>query len=121
MCRSGSACATGRWWKTSSIRFTPTPEAHVGAPRKTRDRRAAPTVCVRLAGHVTLAARPDGAIDACFDGVSLGLGTFDAGAAERALALRTGLPLGALAAGRRAIDKDIHRLVRRLAGHGLVE
>jgi SagB-type dehydrogenase family enzyme len=35
--------------------------------------------------------------------------------------LRTGLPLAALAAGRRTVDKDIHRLVRRLAGHGLLE
>jgi SagB-type dehydrogenase family enzyme len=93
----------------------------VGAPRKTRDRRATPTVRARLAGRVTLAARPDGAIEACFDGVSLGLGTFGAGAAKRAQALRTGLPLGALAAVGRTIDKDIHRLVRRLAGHGLLE
>jgi SagB-type dehydrogenase family enzyme len=93
----------------------------VRAPRKTQDRRATPTVCARLAGHVTLAARPDGAIEACFEGGSVGLGTFGAGVAERAPALRSGLPLAALAAGRRAIDKDIHRLVRRLAGHGFLE
>ena len=90
----------------------------MGAPGKKRDRRA--TVCARLGGHVTLAAHPDGTIDACFDGVSVGLGTFGAGAAKRAQALRTGLPLGASAAGGRTID-DIHRLVRRLAGHGLLE
>jgi SagB-type dehydrogenase family enzyme len=88
---------------------------------KKRDRRATPTVCARLAGHVTLAARPDGAIDACFDDVSVGLGKFDAATAKSAPALRLGLPLAALAAGRRAVDKDIHRLVRRLAAHGLVE
>jgi SagB-type dehydrogenase family enzyme len=93
----------------------------VGAPGKKKDRRATPTLRARLAGHVTLAAGPDGAIDACFDGVSVGLGKFGAATAERALALRTGLPLAALAAGRRAVDKDIHRLVRRLAAHGLVE
>jgi SagB-type dehydrogenase family enzyme len=93
----------------------------VGAPGKKRNRRAAPTVCARLAGHVTLAARADGLIDACFDGVSIGLGTFGAAVAERALALRVGLPLDSLAAGRRAVDKDIHRLVRRLAAHGFLE
>jgi len=86
-----------------------------------RDRRATPSVCARLAGHVTLAARPDGSIEAGFDGGSVGLGTFGAGVAERAPALRVGLPLAALAAGRRAIDKDILRLIRRLAGHGLLE
>ncbi|MEA2994512.1 MAG: hypothetical protein QOG74_61, partial [Alphaproteobacteria bacterium] len=89
------------------------------APGKKRD-QATPTVRARLAGHVTLAAHPDGAIDACFDGVSVNLGTFGAATAKRAQALRVGLPLGALAAGGRTID-DIHRLVRRLAGHGLLE
>jgi SagB-type dehydrogenase family enzyme len=93
----------------------------VGAPGKKRDRGATPTVRARLAGHVALAARPDGAIDACFDGVSVGLGKFGAAVAKRAQALRTGLPLGALASGGRTIDKDMHRLVRRLAGHGLLE
>jgi SagB-type dehydrogenase family enzyme len=78
-------------------------------------------VCARLAGHVTLAAGPDGAIDACFDGVSVGLGTYGAAVAKRAQALRSGLPLAALAAGRRAIDKELHRLVRRLAAHGFLE
>ncbi len=93
----------------------------MGAPGKKRDRGAAPAVRARLAGHVALAARPDGAIDACFDGVSVGLGKFGAAVAKRAQALRTGLPLGALASGGRTIDKDMHRLVRRLAGHGLLE
>jgi SagB-type dehydrogenase family enzyme len=64
-------------------------------------------------------AQPDGKIDACFDGVSVGLGTFGAATAKRAQALRTGLPLGG--SGGRAIDKEIDRLVRRLAGHGLLE
>ena len=93
----------------------------MGAPGKKRDRGAAPAVRARLAVHVALAARPDGAIDACFDGVSVGLGKFGAAVAKRAQALRTGLPLGALASGGRTIDKDMHRLVRRLAGHGLLE
>jgi SagB-type dehydrogenase family enzyme len=42
-------------------------------------------------------------------------------AAERAQALRTGLPLHALASSRRGIDKEVDGLVRRLARHGLLE
>ena len=60
-------------------------------------------------------------IIACFDGYSVGLGTFSAGAADRAQDLRIGLPLASFASGRRNIDKEIHLLVRRLARHGLLE
>ena len=49
------------------------------------------------------------------------MGTFSAGAADRAQDLRTGLPLGSFASDGRSIDKEIHLLVRRLAGHGLLE
>ena len=124
MSRSSSDCATGRCRKTSSIRFTPRPEGHPGlrAPGTKRGRRAAPaTLSARLGGHVTLEARADGNIVACFDGHSVGLGKFSAGAADRAQDLRTGLPLGSFASGGRTIDKEIHLLVRRLAGHGLLE
>jgi SagB-type dehydrogenase family enzyme len=48
------------------------------------------------------------------------LGTFGAGAADRAQDLRMGLPLASFASGR-AADRDIDRLVRRLARQGLVE
>ena len=75
----------------------------------------------RLAAHVTLEAQPDGRIVACFDGHSVGLGELSAGAAGRAQALRTGLPLHALASSRRSVDKEVDRLVRRLARHGLLE
>ena len=85
-------------------------------------RRAAPaTVSARLRGHVTLEAHADGEIGACFDGYSVGLGTFSAGAADRAQDLRIGLPLSSFASGGRKIDKEIDLLVRRLAWHGLLE
>jgi len=93
----------------------------VGTSSKTRKRQAPPVVCARLAGHVTLAAGPDGALDACFDGVSVGLGKFGPAAAKRAPALRGGLPLAALASRRSTGDKDMHQLARRLARHGLLE
>jgi SagB-type dehydrogenase family enzyme len=75
----------------------------------------------RLVGHVTLEARPDGNVAACFDGHSVGLGKFSAGAAKRVQDLRTGLLLGSFAPDGGIIDKEIHLLVRRLAGHGLLE
>lgn len=63
----------------------------------------------------------NGTIRACFDGHSVSLGEFSAGAADRAQDLRAGLPLRSFMSGRRGIDKEMHRLVRRLARHGLME
>jgi SagB-type dehydrogenase family enzyme len=94
----------------------------VRAPTATRGRRAGPrTVYARLSAHAALEARGDGHIFARLDGYALDLGAFSAAAAERAQELRIGLPLASFAAGRRAIDQDIDRLVRRLARHGLLE
>src|SRR3954468_7475030 len=123
MFRSSSDCPTGRWRNTSSTRFTPRPEGPgLRAPGTKRGRRAAPaTLAARLVGHVTLEARSDGNIVARFDGHSVGLGTFSAGAAERAHQLRAGLPLAAFTSGRRPVDKEVDLLVRRLAVHGLLE
>jgi SagB-type dehydrogenase family enzyme len=92
------------------------------APGTKSGRRAAPAaISARLSGRVTLEARGDGEIAACFDGYSVGLGTFSARAADRARELRTGLPLAAFASGSRDIDKEIDLLVRRLARRGLLE
>src|SRR5271165_4247980 len=92
------------------------------APGTKRRRPAAPAMlCARLGGHVTLEARADGNIAACFDGDSVGLGKFSAGAADRAQCLRTGLPLGSFTSGEKNIDKEIDRLVRQLARCGLLE
>jgi SagB-type dehydrogenase family enzyme len=91
----------------------------VRAPGPKRGRSAPlATLSARLSAHVTLQAHADGTLVAAFDHHSVGLGEFSARAADRAQDLRTGLPLGP---GRRSIDKEIHRLVRRLARHGLLE
>jgi SagB-type dehydrogenase family enzyme len=86
-----------------------------------KDRPAGPpAVRARLSGRVSLEAHAQGEIAACFDGYSIGLGTFGPGAAARAQELRTGLPLASLASGHDD-DKEVGLLVRRLARHGLLE
>jgi len=87
-----------------------------------RGRRAPPpTVSARLAPRVTLEAHASGEIIACFDGYSVDLGAFSAATADRAHDLRIGLPLASFASGRRNTDKEVDLLVRRLAGHGLLQ
>src|ERR1700730_10577808 len=60
-----------------------------------------------MSGHITLEAQADGNIVACFDGYSVGLGQFSAGAVARAQDLRTGLPLASFASDGRQADKEI--------------
>jgi len=92
------------------------------APGKKRGRKVAPPgISARLNGHVTLDAQADGSIAACFDGYSVGLGKFSAGAVGRAQNLRTGLPLDSFVAGSRNVDQEIDLLVRRLARSGFLE
>jgi SagB-type dehydrogenase family enzyme len=88
-------------------------------PRVRRAARA--TVFARLRGHARLEAQANGEIVAGFDGYSEGLGTFRPGAADRAQELRIGLPLSSFASNSRSIDKEIGRLVQRLARRGLLE
>jgi SagB-type dehydrogenase family enzyme len=89
--------------------------------KKTRRRIAPPIISARLSPRITLEARPDGNVFACFDGHSDGLGKFSAGAVKHAQELRTGLPLGSFAPDGRAVEKEIDLLVRRLARRGLLE
>jgi SagB-type dehydrogenase family enzyme len=92
------------------------------APGPKRVRGAAPAnVSARLLSNVTLETQAEGEIAVCFEGYSVGLGRFSAGAAHRAQNLRIGLPLAAFASSRRDIDKEIDLLVRRLARRGLLE
>jgi SagB-type dehydrogenase family enzyme len=92
------------------------------APAPKRVRSAAPTkASARLRRSIRLEAQANGEIIACFDGHSVSLGTFSAAAADRAQELRVGLPLSSISSARRNIDKEISLLVRRLAGHGLLE
>jgi SagB-type dehydrogenase family enzyme len=92
------------------------------ASQTRRGRRAAPArVYARLSGHATLQAQADGKIFAGFHGYRVALGTFSAGAAERAQELRTGLPLASFAASGRGSDQEMRLLGQRLASHGLLE
>ena len=92
------------------------------APAPKRVRSAAPTkASARLRRHFRLEAQSNGEIIACFDGYSVGLGTFSAAAADRAKELRAGLPLSSISSVSRNIDKEMGLLVRRLARHGLLE
>jgi SagB-type dehydrogenase family enzyme len=94
----------------------------VRAPEKKNGRRiAAPTLSVRLSGHIRLEAQSDGTILACFDDHSLPLGKFSAAAVKRAQDLRTALPLASFARQGHAVDQEVDLLVRRLARSGLVE
>jgi SagB-type dehydrogenase family enzyme len=79
------------------------------------------TISARLNSRVTLQASPSGEIAAWLDGYAIALGPFNAGIADPAQALRSGLLLSSFASGRRIADKEIARLVRRLALHGLLE
>jgi SagB-type dehydrogenase family enzyme len=84
-------------------------------------RTARAILYARLSSHVALEAHANGEIVACFDGFSVGLGTFSTGTADQARDLRTGLPLASFVSSRRNIDKEIELLVRRLAGRGFLE
>jgi SagB-type dehydrogenase family enzyme len=92
------------------------------APGKSKRRQtAASIVSARLSRHITLEAQADGTIAACFDGYSVGLGTFSVGAWQRAQELRIGLPLDSFGSEGRPVDKEIDLLVHRLARSGLLE
>jgi SagB-type dehydrogenase family enzyme len=92
------------------------------APAPKRVRPAARTIAsARLRRRIRLEAQTNGEIIACFDGYSVGLGTFSAAAADRAKELRAGLPLSSISSVSRNIDKEMGLLVRRLARHGLLE
>jgi SagB-type dehydrogenase family enzyme len=92
------------------------------APKPKRVRRAAPAkVFVRLRSSVTLDAHANGEIIAHFNGYSVGVGAFGAGAADCLRGLRIGLPLGSLESDGARISTETDVLVRRLAGHGLLE
>jgi SagB-type dehydrogenase family enzyme len=81
----------------------------------------APTLSARLGARITLEARADGSVAACWDGHSVVLGKFSTHAMERAQRLRTGLPFASLASERTRIDKEVGALAQRLAMRGLLE
>jgi SagB-type dehydrogenase family enzyme len=89
--------------------------------KKTGRRNAPPIISARLSAHITLETHADGNIVACFDGYSVGVGKFSAGAVTSAQGLRTGLPLGSFASDGGAVENEIDLLVRRLSRRGLLE
>jgi SagB-type dehydrogenase family enzyme len=89
--------------------------------RKRGRTTAAPVLSARLNDRVTLEADVGGKIAATFDGYSVQLGNFSAGAVKRAQGLRTGLPLASFVSARKPLDQEIALLVQRLAHRGLVE
>src|ERR1700737_1221496 len=68
-----------------------------------------------------LEAQADGTVAARFDGYAAGLGKFSIEAMDRVQGLRAGLPLVSFSPPRKAIDREIDLLVRRLAERGLLE
>jgi len=88
---------------------------------KKRRRPIPSTLVVQLVEHVALQAHADGEIIASFGGHAVSLGRFSAAAAARARNLHIGLPIATFASRRRRSDREIIRLVQRLAQHGLVE
>jgi SagB-type dehydrogenase family enzyme len=91
------------------------------APAKKPGRKIAPVVAARLNARVTLEAQADGNVAARFDGYAAGLGKFSAEALDRVQGLRSGLPLASFSPPRKAIDREIDLLIRRLAQRGLLE
>jgi len=91
------------------------------APANNRRRGARPTLSARLVERATLQAHTGGQIIAEFAGDAVGLGAYSAAVVERARNLRTGLPLASFVSGRRTGDQELALLVRRLAGHGLLD
>jgi len=88
-------------------------------PKTKRARRAGPEILsARLVPHVALEAHANGEVVTRFQGHSFSLGKFSDRTADRAQELRSGLPFSSSAA---SMDKELYLLIRRLAGHGLIE
>lgn len=94
----------------------------MGARDRKRAQGTVPaTLAVRLVDQVTIQADANGRVAASIDGHAFGLGTVSPAAAQRARDLRKGVRLASFASGRGAQDREMDRLVRRLARQGLVE
>jgi hypothetical protein len=92
---------------------------YLRTPKTKRARRAGPEILsARLVPHVALEAHANGEVVTRFQGHSFSLGKFSDRTADRAQELRSGLPFSSSAA---SMDKELYLLIRRLAGHGLIE
>jgi SagB-type dehydrogenase family enzyme len=87
-------------------------------PRTKRARLVgAEILAARLVPHVALEPHANGEIIASLRSHSFSLGTFSDPTANRAQQLRSGLPFSSSAASK----DELYLLIRRLAGHGLIE
>jgi SagB-type dehydrogenase family enzyme len=93
----------------------------VSAPTIRKGAEAAAKLFARMREAVTLDIRADGKTAARFPGYAVELGTLGTDAAARAEELGDGLALDAFTAATSDSDKELNRLVRRLAGHGFLE
>jgi SagB-type dehydrogenase family enzyme len=96
------------------------PKAKAKAPPAAVSRPAPPALSVRLGPQVALETWSNGHLGAVVGFYPLDLGQPSDDAKKRALALKDGLGLDALA-GNKPLDQEIARLVRLLARQGLVE
>jgi SagB-type dehydrogenase family enzyme len=100
-------------------------KARATKAKATKAKKAAPRIAplmlsVRLSPHVALAAAAGGRLAADVDGYPLDLGSLSEAAQKRALALKDGIRLTALA-GQKPVDRETAQLVGRLARQGLIE
>jgi SagB-type dehydrogenase family enzyme len=82
---------------------------------------APPVILARLNRHFTLEAEADGSINAVDEGYAVALGKFSAAAMDRARDLNSGLALDSFSSDSNQLEKEVDRLVRRLAARGLLD
>src|SRR5436190_7079041 len=88
---------------------------------KPRRRTVPATLYAQLIDPVTLVTDSDGSIVASLQDNSVALGKVSAGTGKRARDLREGFPLSALTSAAGSVGHEMRLLLRRLAGHGLLE
>jgi SagB-type dehydrogenase family enzyme len=93
----------------------------LSAPTNSKGAGQGAKLFARVSERVTLDLQADGKIAARFSGHAVELGTLGPDAAARAQELRDGLALAAFTSAASDSDKELFRLVRRLAGHGFLE
>lgn len=99
---------------------TKKPTAAKRTAKAPAQRPASLVLSVRLSPHVALEAAAGSRLTAVVNDYPLDLGSFSQAAAKRALSLRDGIKLSALA-GSKPADHEIATLVQQLARQGLVE
>jgi SagB-type dehydrogenase family enzyme len=93
----------------------------LGAPTIKKGAGEGAKLFARMREAITLDIQADGKTAARFAGYAVELGTLGADAAARAPELGDGLALDAFAAAASDSDKELNRLLRRLAAHGFLE